>query len=93
MELGPDVEAFKKANRRPLWIGLGVVVTALGLAGGYSVSQGGAVRSDLERDGYTSVMIKVQGPFEYAFSGATASSQCSGRVTRMPFSSSSDDSA
>ncbi len=91
MELDPDVEAFKKSNRRPLWLGLGVVVATLGLAGGYSVSQGGAVRRDLERDGYTNVTIKVKGPFEYEFSGTKASSQCSGHVTRMPFSSSSNE--
>jgi hypothetical protein len=88
MENDPDIEALKKANRRPLWIGLGVaggilVVSALWVLGGAS-----DVRATLEAEGHRDVEVKINSPVELGYRSKKGSMECGGTVTRLPFSTS-----
>src|SRR5277367_5360294 len=84
----PDIAALKKANRRPLWVALGVVAGTLGAVGLWVLQGIGAVRAELEGNGYTDVVVKMTGPFDYSIAYTNRGSTCSGHYTRLPFSKS-----
>jgi len=87
----PDVRALRRSKRAPLLVAL-VVLVALPLVGAAWVLRGfGAVRAQLEDQGYTSVELKIHGPFTFGFTGAKGTSTCSGTVTREPFSTSIEE--
>src|SRR5262245_58141210 len=90
MELDPDLAAMKKANRRPLWIGLGAAGGALLLGGMWVLEGAGAVRASLEADGHSDVEVKIRSPFEYGYTSKKGTMVCGGSVTRLPFSTSQE---
>jgi hypothetical protein len=88
MEHDPEIEALKRANRRPLWVGLGVVGGAVVAAGLWVSGGAGAVRAALEADGHTDVEVKLVSPFEYGYQSKKGSMVCGGYFRRLPFSTS-----
>ena len=82
------VHAMRRANRKPLLVGAGVVV-ALALIGVLYVLTGkAAVASELARRGYSQPVITMNNPFAWGFSGLKGSARCSGTFERIPFSTS-----
>jgi hypothetical protein len=88
MQEDPDLAALRKANRRPLWIGLGVVGGAVLIAGVWVAAGAGDVRAALEAEGHTDVDVKIRTPFEYGYTAKKGSASCGGTFTRLPFSTS-----
>lgn len=88
MELDPDIAAMKKANRRPLWVGLGVVGAAVALSGSWVAGGAGAVRAALEAEGHTDIEVKITSPFDYGYTSKKRDMACGGTFTRLPFSTS-----
>lgn len=92
MDVDPDIAALRRANRRPLWIGVAVVAGTILLAGLWVVRGAAAVRADLEAEGHTDVEVKIKGPFEFSYDAKRGSMVCGGHVTRLPFSTSKSGS-
>lgn len=88
MELDPDIQALKKANRRPLWIGLGVVGGAVACFGLWVLGGASAVHRALEADGHTEIEVKMRSPFDYGYTSKKGAMICGGSFTRLPFSTS-----
>ncbi len=91
-----DVDAMvrdmKRANRKPLLIGLGVLAS-IGLSFGLYVLNGrSAAASELARRGYSQTAIKMRGPFTWAFTGQKGTAQCGGTFERILFSTSISES-
>jgi hypothetical protein len=87
----PDLRALKKSKRAPIFITLGVLV-AIPILGAAYVARGYmAVRADLEGQGYTAIELKLHGPFTFGFSGTKGTTSCSGTITRVPFSTSTQE--
>jgi hypothetical protein len=84
----PDILALKRAaaakRRNTLIIG----VAAIAMLPLYWLMGFSNVRASLEQEGYTDVQVSAAGAFEYTFDAKRGGSECKGRVTRLPFSSS-----
>jgi len=87
-----DIRAMRRANRQPMLIGLAVLVAVIALGGVYVLAGKSAVKSSLESDGYTNVDVKMHNAFEYGFTAQKGAATCGGTVTRMPGSSSRQES-
>ena len=89
LENDPDLVALQRAaavrRNRNIAIAAAVVLApVLYWAMGFS-----AVRGMLEEQGYTDVKVAAASPFEFKFDAKKGASECSGAVTRLPFSTSS----
>jgi hypothetical protein len=83
-----DIRAMKSANRKGLLIGLLVVLGIAALGGVYVLAGRASVKATLEADGYTNVDVKMNSPLEYGFTAQKGASTCGGTVTRVPGSTS-----
>lgn len=80
-DLDPDVQAMKRANKRPLFVALGALALAL-----FWVFMGFlSVRAGLEDAGYSDVSVTMNSPVEFGFTAKKGDSQCGGTVQRFPF--------
>ncbi|MFT3775412.1 MAG: hypothetical protein QM820_59455 [Minicystis sp.] len=91
-ELDPDIQALRKATRRPLWIGLGVAVATVIVCGLWVMAGTAATRRKLEAGGHTEVEVTIKAPFEYGYTSKKGAMSCLGTVTRLPFSTSVSES-
>ncbi len=82
---------MKRANRKPLWIVLGVIMSILFL-GTCSVGRArSSASSELDGRGYSKVNLRMKGPFSFAFEGMKGEAKCSGNITKTPVSTSMDE--
>lgn len=87
----PDIAAIKAQQRAKTLKTVGVIVAVLVVVAAYPLMGIGAVRSQLEAEGYSEVKVELKGPFEYSFEGKRGTARCSGRVERMPGSTSRNE--
>jgi hypothetical protein len=86
------VRGMKRANRKPLFIALGVVV-GVALLGGLQVLRGRSVAlQELQSRGYSELEIHMKGPFTWSFSGKKGTAECAGTIERVLFSMSISES-
>lgn len=84
MELDPDIQAMKRANRKPLWITLAVLAGGAASFGLWVLSGLGSVRSTLEAEGHTEIEVKIKTPFEFGYTSKKGTLSCGGSITRLP---------
>lgn len=82
------VREMRRANRRPLLVGLAGLGGVLLLAAGYLLSGKSAVAHELKDRAYDTSAVRMTGPFSFAFTGTKGTATCEGTFERLPFSSS-----
>lgn len=82
------VRQMKRANRKPIFIVLGLLAAAVVASGVFVLSNFSGARSALVAQGYSDVHVKLTGPITFSFDAKRGTSSCSGTVTRMPWSTS-----
>ena len=85
------LQQMKRANRKPIYIVLGLVAIGIVGSGLFVLSNFSGAKSSLESQGYTDVHVKLTGPITFAFDAKRGTSSCSGTITRMPGSSSTQE--
>lgn len=84
----PEIQAIAKQQRMKRLKTVGIVVGVIVIAAVSILPSGGSVASALEADGYESVDVERAGLFEFTYKAKKGKSECSGRVTKMPGSTS-----
>lgn len=86
IENDPEIQALKAQQRARTLRLFGIVGVVLLVVIAYPFFGIGAVRAQLEADGYSDVKVKLEGPVQYSFEGKRGTATCSGHVERMPWS-------
>jgi hypothetical protein len=88
----PDLVAIKKAQRKAILDKLSYVGLAILAIGIFVIRGWGKVRGELEEGGLTDVEVSMKTPIEFSFKGKKNGMECSGTVTRLPFSMTKNES-
>jgi hypothetical protein len=80
--------AMKRGGGRRAFLIIGLIVAGgAGAVGLYALRAKSEVQAELEGQGYGAVWVKMKDPFTFSFDAKKGTSQCSGTISRTPFSS------
>lgn len=83
----PEIKAIATAQRNKRLKTVGIVVAVIVVAALTILPSGSAVSAQLESDGHENVELERDGIFDFKYKSKKGGQSCSGRVTKMPGSS------